>query len=494
MSVEVVLLGLVVLLLLAVIVLLLVRKPGADPTIPLLQAAQERQGERLGALAGEVKAALSSSEANTGRTIQGFAVEQAKLLGEGLTRLTAGTGALQTDLAGKLEAMRGALAEGQAESAKALRAEMGEKLAAMNLMVEQVRAALTESQGAMKTAIALEMTTARDLIDRKATESRAEIEARLKEMREANDKRLTDIQASVNEKLGEAVEKQMTESFTRVIDQFNAIQAMMGNVQSVATQVGDLKRLFSNVKTRGGWGEAQVKALLDDFLPAGSYETNVKLREGSNESVEFAILMPSEGERKLRLPVDAKFPVEDYERLLTAHDAGDLEGEAQARRALESRIRGEALKIASKYVLPPITTDFAVMYLPTEGLYAEVARIPGLLDDIQRHQRVCIAGPSLLPAMLRTIQLGHVTMALSRNAEGVRELLSATKSEMEKMEGVLTVLGKQVGTVSGTIGKAQVRTRAIRRKLKGIEALPGDAAERLLEIDPAGEDEDDDGN
>lgn len=490
MSVEIVLLGLVVLLLLAILALLLVRKPGADPTIPLLQAAQERQGERLGALAGEVKAALAASEAATGRTIQGFSVEQTKVLSEGLTRLAQGTGSLQTDLAGKLEAMRGSLAEGQAESAKALRAEMGEKLAAMNVMVEQVRAALTESQGAMRAAIALEMTTARDLIDRKSAESRAEIEARLKEMREANDKRLTDIQASVNEKLGEAVEKQMTESFTRVIDQFNAIQAMMGNVQSVATQVGDLKRLFSNVKTRGGWGEAQLRALLDDFMPDG-YETNVKLREDSNDVVEFAIRMPSSGEAPVRLPVDAKFPVEDYERLLAAHDAGDVAAEAQARRALEARIRGEAQKIREKYIHPPLTTEFAVLYLPTEGLYAEVARIPGLIEDVGRAGRVFIAGPSLLPAMLRTIQLGHVTLALSKNAEGVRDLLAATKAEMGKMDTVLEKLGRQVGTVSNTIGEARTRTNVIKRKLKGVEAMPGEQSAAALGLDAALPEEDD---
>jgi DNA recombination protein RmuC len=335
----------------------------------------------------------------------------------------------------------------------------------------------------MKNAIAAEMVAARDMIDRKGNESRAELEAKLKEMREANDKRLAEIQASVNEQLGAAVEKQMSESFTRVIDQFNAIQAMMGNVQSVASQVGDLKRLFSNVKTRGGWGEAQVKALLDDFLPQGSYETNVKLREGSNDTVEFAILMPVGQEAPVRLPVDAKFPVEDYERLLQAHDAGETEAEAQARKGLEARIRGEALKIRDKYINPPATTEFAVMYLPTEGLYAEVARIPGLIDDVGRNARVFIAGPSLLPAMLRTIQLGHVTLALSKNAESVRELLSATKAEMAKMDGVLEKLGKQVTTVGNSIGEARTRTRSIARKLKDVEAMPGDQAASLLGVE-----------
>jgi DNA recombination protein RmuC len=175
--------------------------------------------------------------------------------------------------------------------------------------------------------------------------------------------------------------------------------------------------------------------------------------------------------------------VEDYERLLQAHDAGETEAEAQARKGLEARIRGEALKIRDKYINPPATTEFAVMYLPTEGLYAEVARIPGLIDDVGRNARVFIAGPSLLPAMLRTIQLGHVTLALSKNAESVRELLSATKAEMAKMDGVLEKLGKQVTTVGNSIGEARTRTRSIARKLKDVEAMPADQAASLLGVE-----------
>jgi DNA recombination protein RmuC len=453
-------LGVVAALLLA----LLLRKPAPDPSIGSLQAAQERQGERLAALTGDVKAALSASEVALGREMSALTTKLMEVQGA----------TAQAQQQGVLEAR---------ENAAKLRQENADAAARVQVMMEQVRGALAESQAAMKNAIAQEMVAARDMIDRKGNESRAELEAKLKEMREANDKRLAEIQASVNEQLGAAVEKQMTESFTRVIDQFNAIQAMMGNVQSVASQVGDLKRLFSNVKTRGGWGEAQVKALLDDFLPQGSYETNVKLREGSNDTVEFAILMPVGQEAPVRLPVDAKFPVEDYERLLQAHDAGETEAEAQARKGLEARIRGEALKIRDKYINPPATTEFAVMYLPTEGLYAEVARIPGLIDDVGRNARVFIVGPSLLPAMLRTIQLGHVTLALSKNAESVRELLSATKAEMAKMDGVLEKLGKQVNTVGNSIGDARTRTRAIARKLKDVEAMPGDQAASLLGVD-----------
>jgi DNA recombination protein RmuC len=202
--------------------------------------------------------------------------------------------------------------------------------------------------------------------------------------------------------------------------------------------------------------------------------------------------MPVGQEAPVRLPVDAKFPVEDYERLLQAHDAGEIEAEAQARKGLEARIRGEALKIRDKYINPPTTTEFAVMYLPTEGLYAEVARIPGLIDDIGRNARVFIAGPSLLPAMLRTIQLGHVTLALSKNAESVRELLSATKAEMAKMDGILEKLGRQVTTVGNSIGEARTRTRSIARKLKDVEAMPGDQAASLLGVEGAASTDEDD--
>ncbi len=432
MALDVALLGLVLLLLLAVLAVLLIRKPVTDPTLSLLQAAQERQGERLGALTGEVKAALTSSELALGSVVQGFAVEQAKLLNAALLRQT-------------------------------------EALAAME---KSLLERLTGDAKATQEAMSAETARSREVLDKKLTE-----------MREISEKRLAEIQKSVNEQLAGAVEKQMNESFARVIDQFTAVQKAMGEIQAVTGQIGDIKRLFGNVKTRGGWGETQVKALLDDILPEGSYEVNVRLRENSADSVEFAVVMPTMGEARVLLPVDAKFPIEDYERLLNAWEAADPIAEAAARKALEIRIRGEAKKIAEKYILPPRTVEFGVMYLPTEGLYAEVARIPGLIDDIGRNHRVLILGPSLLPALLRTIQLGHVTLALSKNAESVRELLSATKGEMGKMADVLDKLGKQVGTVTKTIGEAQSRTRQIARKLKTIEALPGDQSGGVLGIE-----------
>lgn len=476
------------------LVLVLVLRRGDTEGLARLQ-------ERLGALQAEVRAEVQRGTAEIGEKTAAFTLDQARAAnaGQAETRaalevqkaaLSEQVAALQLAQAGGIAALGTSLAEAEARQQKTQgeqREGLADQLTALKRDLAQAlaeqRTALSDAEARQQKALTEQMTAARDLIERKSDEQRTALEARVKEMREANETSLANIQKSVNEQLAGAVEKQMTESFARVIDQFNAIQAMMGNVTAVATQVGDLKRLFGNVKTRGGWGETQVKALLDDILPAGSYETNVRLRDDSADAVEFAILMPTTGEQRVFLAVDAKFPVEDYERLMNAWDAADPVAEAQARRGLEVRVRGEAAKIGAKYICPPRTVEFGVMYLPTEGLYAEIARIPGLIDDIGRTHRVLVLGPSLLPAMLRTIQLGHVTLALSKNAEGVRELLSATKAEMGKMDAVLTSLGKQVGTVSNTIGRAQTRTRAITRKLRGVEAMPGDQSEALLEID-----------
>ncbi len=472
---------------LVLLLILLLRKPPEprpDPAIPLLQAAQERQGERLGALSGELQAAIARAGEATGNAIAGFAVEQARLLNEAIAGQRARLDAIEKALLERLAADR----EAQAEAGAALRRDTAATAAELRTGIETVRNAQTEAEARLRKAIADDMVTARDLIDRKAAEGRAEIEAKLKEMREANDARLADIQKTVNEQLQSAVEKQMGESFQRVIDQFDAVQRSMEGVRSVTDQIGNLQRLFSNVKTRGGWGEAQARTLLEDILPGG-YVENFRPREDSGESVEFAVLMPSQRGTPLHLPLDAKFPVEDYERLLAAAEAGESEAERAARRALGERVRRQAQDISAKYIHEPATTDFGLLYLPSDSLYAEVARIPGLLAEIGRVHKVLVVGPSLLPAMLRTIQLGHYSLALSRNADAVRELLGATKTEIQKMDEVLTRLGKQAGTLGSSIEKAKVRTRAISRKLRGVDTVTFERSEQVLEIEAEIEEE-----
>ena len=326
-----------------------------------------------------------------------------------------------------------------------------------------------------------------------AGESRLALATALREMSEQSAVRLSAIQASVNEQLHAAVEKQMQTSFTRVLEQFGAVQKAMGEVSAMTAQIGDLKRLFSNVKTRGGWGEAQLRAILDDVLPTGAYESNCRLSAGSHEVVEFAVHMPARGTGSDRprplLAIDSKFPVESYERLLQAVEQVDPEAERSARRTLEIAVRLEARKIAAKYIVPPITVEFAVLYLPTDGLYAEIARIPGLIDEIGRMQRVLIMGPSLIPALLRTIHLGYVTLALEEKTEIISQLLGATRQEMLKMDGVLEKLGRNASAMAGSIEEARRRTRVVARKLRGIEAPEPAIAASLLELSDVLEDD-----
>ena len=290
--------------------------------------------------------------------------------------------------------------------------------------------------------------------------------------------RLTAIQTSVNEKLHEAVEQQMNASFARVLEQFAQVQLAMGEVQAAAKQVGDLKRLFSNVKTRGGWGEAQLAALLEQTLPPGAYQPNFALKDTSRERVDFALRMPAR--EVLWLPIDAKFPTEDYDRLLLAAEAADAEAERAARDGIAIRIRGEARKIREKYICPPETVDFAVLYLPSDGLFAEVARIPGLIDDVRTKERVIVLGPSLLPALLQTIHLGHVTLDLEKRAGEIRQILGATKTEMVKMDDALAKLAQNASTMTNNIERVRTRTRAMGRVLKTVEVVEADAAQNLL--------------
>jgi DNA recombination protein RmuC len=358
---------------------------------------------------------------------------------------------------------------GQSGEAEHGRAMLGAAERSLSGHIQAVRLGMEQRLGDLTTRIA-----------RDQGENRVLMESKLREMAEHTTQRLSDIQRSVNEHLQQAVERQMQTSFQRVIDQFTAVQKAMVDVQAVTAQIGDLKRIFSNVKSRGGWGETQLKALLDDLLPEGSYVSNARLREHSSEMVEFAVRMPVRGETRPLLAIDAKFPTSDYERLLDATEAADAEAERAARRALETRFRLEARKIAEKYICPPVTVEFAVMYLPTDGLYAEAARIPGLIDELGQRLRVMVMGPSLLPALLRTVQLGYVTLALEQKAGQIADLLGATKREMLTMDDVLEKLAKAAGTMSRTIDDARRRTRVVGRKLRDMETLRPEQADAVF--------------
>ena len=344
---------------------------------------------------------------------------------------------------------------------------------------ETTRGLLTDSERALAGSLAtLSTTMVRDQGDQRTL-----LETKLREMGDQAALRLGAIQHAVNETLATTVEKQMTTSFQRVIDQFGQVQKAMTDVQAVTAQIGDLKRIFSNVKQRGTWGETHLRALLEDMFPQGGWEANRKLREGSDEIVEFAVVMPVRGPVRPLLALDAKFPVEDYDRLLLAAESGDAEGERVARRGLEVRLRSEARKIGEKYVVPPVTVDFAVMYLPTDGLYVEAARIPGLIESLNREHRVLVMGPSLAPALLRTILLGTLTLSIEQRAHDIQNLLGAVRSEMVKMDGALGKMASNSEKMSRSVEAVRVRTRVLNSKLRSVTAMEAEEANLLLELE-----------
>ncbi|ASC04589.1 hypothetical protein WSS15_03440 [Acetobacter pasteurianus] len=382
----------------------------------------------------------------------------ALLLGAGLTiLLRPKSGGTDADLLARLYV----LVEREAATARsdiaAQRNSMVEMERAMGGRIERMRTELAEQLGALAGGLGREQAEARA----------AQAEA-LRNLADTSAQQLASIRRAVTEQLHEAVEQQMQTSFQRVLEQFSAMQKAMGEVRAMTGQIGDLKRLFSNVKTRGGWGEAQLRAILDDVLPPGTYESNVRIGNG-NDVVEFAIRMPVKSSTPPLLPVDSKFPTEAYERLLNAADEGDTAGEKAARKSLENTMRLEARKISSKYIHPPKTVEFAVLYLPTDGLYTEVARMPGLIDDLGRQFRVMVMGPALMPAMLRTIHLGYVTLALEERTETIARLLGATRQEMIKMDGVLDKLARNAQAMSFSIEEARRRTRSVSRKLRELD-------------------------
>ena len=325
-------------------------------------------------------------------------------------------------------------------------------------------------------------------------ELRASIEARLGALQADNASQLEEMRKTVDEKLHATLEQRLGESFKLVSERLELVHQGLGEMQTLAAGVGDLKKVLTNVKTRGTWGEVQLAALLDQLLTAEQYAKNVATRPDSGERVEFAIRLPGgDAQRPVWLPIDAKFPIEDYQRLTDAQERADPLAVELAAKALESRLREEARKIRDKYVEPPYTTDFAILYLPTEGLYAEALRRPGLADGLQRDFRISVAGPTTLAALLNSLQMGFRTLAIEQRSSEVWGVLGAVKTEFGKFGEALDATRKKLEQATRSIESAGVRTRQIERKLKGVESLPALEAQLRLgaldEIEPAGEGE-----
>ncbi|KAF1064580.1 DNA recombination protein RmuC [Burkholderia gladioli] len=414
----------------------------------LADSARASRGELSGSFAQlqqTLAAQMTSVATVQNQQIDGFAQQLAKLV------------AANTQ---QFEAVR----EGLQQQAQLARDEQGASLRHFSTLLNQQLAQLSEAN------------------DRRLGEVRATLEQRLKEIEANNAVKLEEMRRTVDEKLHATLEQRLGESFRLVSERLEQVHRGLGEMQTLAAGVGDLKKVLTNVKTRGTWGEVQLEALLEQMLTPDQYAKNVATVPRRSERVEFAIRLPGREHdaQPVWLPVDAKFPREDYERLIDAQERADVTAVEEAARALELRIRAEAKSIAEKYVSPPHTTDFALLFLPTEGLYAEILRRPGLTDQLQRDYRVTVAGPTTLTALLNSLQMGFRTLAIERRSSEVWQVLGAVKTEFGKFGEVLARTKAQLETVTRSIESAEQRTRVMNRKLKDVEALPGDQAAGLL--------------
>ena len=383
-------------------------------------------------------------------------------------------GQQQAELVARVDAGMGALRQGLGEEMLRSRDEAG---------AQQQRFAET---------LGLRLSELTQRSEQRIGEMRATLDQQLQRLQADNAHKLEQMRATVDEKLQTTLETRLGQSFQLVSERLEQVQRGLGEMQALATGVGDLKRVLSNVKSRGGWGEVQLDNILEQTLVAEQYARGVRVRPESAEAVDFAVKLPGRGDGDVPvwLPIDAKFPREDYERLLDAQEAGDIEAVRVAGMQLERVIRLQARSISDKYVVPPHTTDFAVMFLCTEGLYAETIRRPGLVDALQREYRIVIAGPTTITALLNSLQMGFRTLAIEQRSSEVWKLLGAVKGEFGKFAGILEKAEKQVSTVGRSLGEASRKTRTIERRLRGVESLSAEQSQALLggDSDPDGED------
>ena len=449
--IELLLLGLLALILL-LLVLIWKRQATATALPPELLAPLQQSNERL---ERELRDELGRSASGTRQElVQGLAQFQ-QVLAQGLQGSNQSLSAqgLAAREAQDAAALRSAQA--QAESMQRLTESMRQQLQAMSTSNEQ-----------------------------RLAELRQTVEQRLTSIQQDNEKKLEQMRATVDEKLHATLEQRLGESFKQVAERLEQVHKGLGEMQNLARDVGSLNRVLTNVKTRGVFGEVQLAGLLEQVFTPEQYACNVATLPGSNERVEFAISLPGQRDdgKPLWLPIDAKFPREDYERLLEAQERADVPAAEAAGKAIEARLRLEARSIREKYIAPPHTTDFGILFVPTEGLYAEALRRPGLLEALQREFKVMLCGPTTLLATLTSLQMGFRTLALEKRSAEVWEVLGAVKTEFGKFGDVLAKAKKKLEEAGNTLDAAEVRTRAMTRKLKGVEALPDDTAQRLLQI------------
>jgi DNA recombination protein RmuC len=442
-AILLVLLLVAVAIVLVLLVVLLLRRP--DAALDSLRGRIEdalREEQRAGR--GELRQQLDSLGTNQGQRIDAF--------GRSLVDLTARTDA-------RLDELR----------------------VALNDDAHKARLEQATRQQQFADALGAQLRELTDRNEQRLGELRATLELKLRELQTGNEAKLEQMRATVDEKLQSTLDTRLAENFGNIAQMLVQVHQGLGDMNRLASDVGGLQRVLTNVKSRGIFGEVQLAALLEQVFAPDQYAANVKTVPGRNEAVEFAVRFPgSERDAPVWLPIDAKFPREDYERLLDAQEQGDVEAARTAGEALERQVRKQARDIRDKYVSPPHTTEFAILFLPTEGLYAEVLRRPGLVEALQRDLRIAVAGPTTLLALMTSFQMGFRTLAIQERSSEVWRTLGAVKTEFAKFGAVLDGVKKKLDEASNKIEETSVRSRALGRKLREVEALPSGEAQKLL--------------
>ena len=456
---------------------------GQERTERALREELGRGREEAASAAREQRQELTAAFSSLGGAVGQRMDDLARLQGNQLEGFSGQLSEFARASGERLDAVR-------AESATGARLLREEVVATLNRIAETMARTMGELANVQKAqleAMASQIGNMAESTGKSLEAVRGTVESRLQSLQGDNAARLEQMRATVEEKLQGTLDKRLGESFRQVSERLEQVYKGLGEMQALAAGVGDLKKVLSNVKTRGTWGEVQLGAMLEQVLTPEQYAANVVTRAGGGP-VEFAVRLPGRGDdpaEVVRLPVDAKFPIEDYQRLVEAQERADPEAADAASRQLEARVRGCAREISEKYLNPPATTDFAILFLPTEGLFAEVVRRPGLADALQRDWRVMVAGPTTLWSLLSSLQMGFRTLAIQKRSSEVWQLLAAVKAEWSKYGEVLDKVHKKLHEASATIEKAQVRSRAIGRRLRDVEALPAGDAGAALRLEAA---------